>query len=310
MDNKEEKNSNMTTSENFKYIVYENDLKYRHERNIDPKRAIWNSSCTEKKFFGANHDDLDFRIRQFEKSTEKWLDLSNMKIYEIPKLDETIVKSVKFLFLSNNDFSDLLDLRKFTSLRVLDISHNSITELKVTPELEELVCNNNFFKTLPCIPNLKRLICHMNKLEIIPKYDKLEKLICNNNKLKLLNDYPKLKYLIIDDNPLTEIGNMHELTYFDLINTDIANIDANKIKNVVSINASNTKLRNFPVLQKLHTLEIMNTDINTLEYMQNLRYLKCNLGKITRMATEYNKEKLKGRIHKGKYVVVIFNDEQ
>ncbi len=100
------------------------------------------------------------------------------------------------LNLSHMTILDMPHLKRFSCLRILNISHNNIKRINtLPPNLIKLICSNNNLTTLPPLPDfLESLFCDHNQLKQLPKLPRwLTTLHCRYNRL---NNLPKLnKYL-------------------------------------------------------------------------------------------------------------------
>lgn len=261
------------------YTVYENDLKFKQNRNIDPARANWFSEHIKNEH-AINHDDLKYRLHECAKNKYDFLDLSHMSLDTIPKLPDKSFYNVKYLFLNDNNLQTIENsLDDFHSLEVLDLSNNNITHISKLPNtIKEFVCHNNKLKTIPSsdhiikidcsynsinmlnnYPVLKDMICHDNKLISIPTYKNVTRIVCRNNPITYINDQPNVLYIDCSDTNMDKLTAMvPNLKHFICNNTQIA--DISNLKNLVILEISGCKnLKNIPYLPKLQDLLFQNT---------------------------------------------------
>jgi Leucine-rich repeat (LRR) protein len=114
--------------ENKKYIIYENDLKFREHRNLNINKIDWSQNDI-KHLFNTNYDSFEYRLYEFKKNKEEYLDLELMKITDIIFLCNDKYLNLRYLFLSNNNLSGIIDLSKMKNLEILDCNHNKIEKL-------------------------------------------------------------------------------------------------------------------------------------------------------------------------------------
>src|ERR1700752_2044109 len=127
-----------------------------------------------------------------------------------------------------------LDLRGFTGLEKLNCSDNQLTDLDLSDcqSLKELNCSDNSFT-------------NTNFLQTIPHKEKLEILIIEKNKnltpqtLDFLTPFTNLKELDIKKNnfagSLDYLGGMEKLKILDISNTDINEVNIDKLPRSLEI---------------------------------------------------------------------------
>jgi len=265
-----------------KYIVYDNDLKYKMSRKIDPSRALWDTEDYKR-----DHDSLEYRMSECKKNNYLYLDLSNMGLKNIPNLDDKY-KNIKYLFINNNKLSSCEDIMHFKLLEVLDVSHNRLTHIEMLPNtLHELVCCDNEIIDIVGHKNLLRLDCSNNKINMFHSYDNLKLLICDNNKVEKLQQYNKLAKLICNNNPLHTLGNQPSVNYLDCSNTLLKEL-GDEYDNLKTLICNNTNIRVLPNKLNIIILEIVNTKINQLEYYKTLKNFVFNNTDGLNIDTKYN----------------------
>jgi len=255
-----------------KYLVYENDLKFKNslEFNLNVDK-INNDENNVKSLLNTNLETLDYRINECIKHKYDYLDLSYLNLDKLPILDIKLVEQIKHLFINNNKLNGEINLTMFKLITTLDIANNNITKIILPNSLEELKCSDNNLTELIGAPNLQRLNCVNNKLITLDKYIKLTILESSYNKLSNINKLINLQKLIINDNPLNYLCLSNNLIYLDMSNTLITDtIVLNNMTNLKYLIANNTKIKNIPILNNLIHLEIINTPIEKLYFYKNI----------------------------------------
>lgn len=264
----------------FSYHVHRNDLKYKHMRCIDPSRAIWNDDVKED-FYNKNTDDIEYRIEEFIREKYQLLDLSYMddKCFDLlqrHKMFDKVKKNVLYIFAQNSDLSVVPDLDNFEKLLVLDLADNKITKLPKLPiTIEELILTNN---ELECIdhnmPNLKRLKINNNEIKELKYCDKLESLYANNNPINKIPTMNELYYLNISSTKIKFIKSYPKLKYLDCSHSDISTIPA--MDSLLTCICNYSSVNNISELKNLEILEMIESGISCVHYMDNLHSLKYN----------------------------------
>lgn len=183
-------------------------------------------------------------IEIFAKYNLEWLYLDNNNITDLsPILSLT---SLTKLNASNNKISDISALKNLTNLNTINLTNNNISDISVLNNknnLEYLYLNNNKISSLDSLSNIntiKEIYCAENEIEIIDniiKISNLEKLDVRKNKIKnvltkLISN--KLNYLNLSDNKLLDISGIEKNNIENLniknqnIELGIANINENK----------------------------------------------------------------------------------
>lgn len=254
-----------------KYTVYDNDLKFKKMRDINPKQAKWETSDMR------DHDTIEYRLEECVKNNFTSLDLSHLELTDLPHdhlsnwkyVDK--IKNIIHLFINNNNIKSC-DVRMFKNLQVLDISHNNLTNVKLPQFLIEFVCNNNNLLMLPMHDNIHRLDCSNNKLTEIPAFSQIKDLLCSNNMIKILKKFKNINRIVCKNNPLTWIDDQPAITQFDCSGTKLSGKinNMNKLKHLI---CNNTKINNIDNLINLESLEMSYSDITTIPYLNNLKHL-------------------------------------
>jgi len=128
----------------------------------------------------------------------KFLDLSSNELESLPSSFGEL-RELQTLNVGKNRITELIDPRVMVNLHILDVSHNSLTELpdgiccSQLTLLSTILANNNELETLPEdlfeLPSLKLLDVTANKLTEIPP---------------VLSECAKLKELKFGSNPLKD----------------------------------------------------------------------------------------------------------
>lgn len=266
---------------NRKFIVYETDLKYRKQREIEnPDKICFSTDEVEFKYNNVDCDSLEYRISQVRKDKYDYLDLSGMNLKKIPQLTNYSnydgIRLVKFLFINNNSLSNIDNIFDiFTNLEVLDISDNNIKNIPRIPNtLKELCCFNNKLELLPRGGKyLEILLCKNNSIFDIPHYKNLIQLECDNNKITNLKIYEKLKTLTCCNNPLTFINSSKTLEMLDCSDTTLTcNLeDFTGLKHLICINTNVTSISK--EMTNIESLDIRNSSIKHIPFFRRLKKL-------------------------------------
>lgn len=191
------------------------------------------------------------RVKEAKEYNSTSLDLSNLKLTEIPRVILKLPNLKKLTFADNKIreipdwFSELINLEQlsFANNEIVEIP-KSMSKLK---KLEVLYLDNNKIKSVP---------------EEIVQLKKLKNFWLNmNNSIKLPNNIGNLKSL--------ETLNL-EVNKLDTIPNSIGNL-----KNLRSLNIQNNNLKSIPpevgTLSNLKELNLSNNDIETLpEELMNI----------------------------------------
>lgn len=292
-----------------KYIVYENDLKYKDFSNLDKNKIVFNSESVKKKFeSNTNVNTLEQRFNDCKKENYLVLDLKYMNLKELPEFPDYLYSDLRELYLGNNKLDDscLDKINKFKKLQVIELSYNRFKNLSLLPNtLIELVATHNEIQVLPNnLENISVINVDSNALRLIPSYPELTILNCDNNKVTKLGLYPKIKKLLCSNNRITEICNYPKLSYIDAHTNQIS-----KIKNCTLIRdllISNNPINELPNdFIKIKYADIINTKINNLYYYKTLEELIANKNQIEKLDSNYKLSD--ARIHKDRLLNLVFN---
>lgn len=286
-----------------KYQIYRNDIKYRKHKNIDPDKAIWDDGI-KHDYHNKETDSLEYRIQECVRENYDSLDLSHMHSLNntiINNLidDQTfsdIMKKIKHLFINNNGMYSLPDLRYFTSLETLDISHNNLEELPNLPDtLEELVFNDNQISSVDIVlPKLKRLNAANNKISKINFPEKLESLYLNDNPISCeISRLDKLNYLDISKTRIYKINILPKVRYLDCSFTKIIKLP--RLDNLEELVCNDTLIEDINVSDKLMTLNICRTKVNKISFIKPLQTLIYDDEKIVLSQSYKIRQVLKNR---------------
>jgi hypothetical protein len=291
------------------YIVYENDLKYKSLRELDPKCITWDSESVEKQFYEENLDTLNYRINECIKNNYLFLDLKHLELSKLPTLSNDIYSRIKHLFLADNNLTIIPDLDIFTALETLELSHNKITKINKLPKtLVELTCKHNKLTSLNIsgkLRRLKKLDCSHNELVSLndSNLSTLEILICEHTKLTGLPYLENIKKIICNNNKITDIKSYPNLLYIDCKYNNIRSIEScNKLIDLIC--SYNNDLTILPNLINIKYIEIINTDITTIEYYDTLYELFCGITQIKNISNKYKVSS--AQTHKNKLLLLKF----
>lgn len=293
-----------------KYIVYENDLKFKNMRNIDPEFAEWHDDTVKEKF-GKDFDNVVARLKICKDSGFNYLDLSRLDLEKIPKFTGYThynkLINIKYLFLNDNKLSSCDDrLECFENLEVLDISFNNIVEIGFLPKkIKEFICHNNNITVLPSHNFVEIIDCSNNKINCLGKYPKLKDLICVENQITLINKYDMLKKLICRQNPITRIHSQPILDKLDCSETNM-NGKIENFPNLTGLICNFTGITNVSNLESLESLEIVGCKMK-IPFLKKLKYLLFDNSKESVEIELSDKYKIKNIISEGKSVYLIFD---
>lgn len=159
-------------------------------------------------------------IEIFAKYNIEWIYLDNNNITDLSPIASftTLTK----LNASNNKISDISTLENLTNLKTINLTNNNISEISVLNNknnLEYLYLNNNKINSLDSlsgINTIKELYCSENEIDTIDNIiniSSLEKLDVRKNKIKnILTEITSetLKYLNLSDNLLNDISGLQQ----------------------------------------------------------------------------------------------------
>jgi Leucine-rich repeat (LRR) protein len=289
-----------------KYIVYENDLKYKKNRNLVKNKIIYDDKRLEYYIDNIDMDTIEYRIEESKKNNYLYLDLTNMDLINFPNLPINIKKQVKYLFINDNELKTIPDLSDFINLKVLDISCNKITKIgKIPDTIIELNCNMNKIEDLPNIKSLKKLDCSYNNIVTLPKYQNINKIICDNNKIKKIENYNTLIYLSCTDNKIVDINNCLNLKYLDCSNNKIIKLEQyHSLQDLICNNNNIHELQNYT---ELKYLEIFSTNITKIPFMKKIKDILYDNNNDLLISNKYIENyNIQRRIHKNSKIILSF----
>lgn len=293
-----------------KYVVYENDLKFKKMQNIDPEKADWYDESVKELFNNTDFDTVKARLKACKEANFTYLDFSRLELKKIPKLTKYVhfdkLNQIKYLFLNDNEIEECDErLSYFTNLEVLDISYNKIKTISYLPNtLNELVCHHNKLVYIPPHQNIKILDCTNNKLENLNQYPNLKDLVCINNNLSNLITYPQVKRIICKQNKITYIDIQPMLELLDCSENNLEKLQIfDKLKGLIC-NFTNISYVDSTFLPNLESLEIVGCKMK-VSYIKTLKCLLCEDSKDT--ITLSSKFKIKHAIAEGKSLCCIFD---
>lgn len=272
-----------------KYVIYQNDLKFRNNRNLDDTKIDWNQNNI-KHLYNINHDTLEYRIKESDENNNNEIDLRELKLINIPnEIKTSKFINISHLFLSNNNLSDFIDISIFKNLISVDLDNNNIKKIKLPNELKECSINNNELISLELNKKLIRLRASNNKLKNITLLDNLEIVELDNNQLKNINidNLKSLEKLIIFSNPLDTINvSNNNLSYLDISETNITQL--NLSDNIVSVVANSCKnLKEITKSKSLKNLELINSPVDKLYYYDNFELIILQLNTTKNVSKKY-----------------------
>ncbi|CAL6098596.1 leucine-rich_repeat domain-containing protein [Hexamita inflata] len=211
----------------------------------------------------------------------KFINLTDLKIIRQPQVQISFDTLSKFttlhtLILNDCNIEQLDFMKNFSSLRILNVSHNEIRTVMHIFKLKQLQDLNIGYNQLENVQGLE------NCVELITLNIEFNKI----QTLEPLKDLRKLKELRANSNQLhyiTVISNFEELTFLDLSDNKNALIQL-KNKNIKKLLLNNTiissNISNIPVQE----LWVNNCNLNSLQSIvqQNLRELHISNNNISR----------------------------
>ena len=293
-----------------KYDVYLNDLKYKSKRNIKKEYANWMHPTYAAMFDKVSFDSLEYRIYDCVKYDGITLDLSNMDLVDVPldKIPPDLKARIQHLFIQDNEILNIEDLSEFKCLEVLDISHNKIKYIPKLPNtVIEINCKQNKIVKLPpkneC-PNLKLCNCEDNKITIIPSYDKLKTILCANNEITEI-DGLNCETISCMNNKIVSITKCFNLTYLDCSNNPLKTL--NNTNKLIDLIMNSTEMEILPDFKELKYLELFNTKIQWIKYIDTLEDLFIHRECTKEISSLYKAEKnIEAKMYKKNLIHFIF----
>ena len=274
-----------------KYIVYDNDLKFKKLRKIDVNNAIFHNADVEHRYHNVDLDTIDYRLKECVNNNFSYLDMSHLNLITFPNILQwkhfDKVDLVKCLFINNNELQSTEFLSYFKNLKVLDISCNNISELAyLSPSLIELVCHGNKLVSIQNHLNITKLDCSENQISSLGDCPNLKDLLVDNNNLTRLRSFPNAHRIVIKNNPITVIDKQLTLAYLDCSSTNICG-KLNDMPNLQHLICNNTKIDDINNLTKLISLEILGSAITKVIYIPTLKDLLYKNGDSIALSSRY-----------------------
>lgn len=292
--------------DNRKYVIYENDLKFRNSRNLDINKIDWCQNDI-KHLYDKNHDRVEYRIEKSIKNKGYDLDLEETGIDKIPDIiySNNFI-NIKHLFLSNNNLNGKINLFCLKKLELVNIDNNNISDIILPENILEYSANNNIIETIPKLNNIIRLRLSNNKIKEITNINSnIEILELDNNNIYKcdLSRYNKLKRVILFKNPIEDIIFSDSIKYIDISETKIKKLNnINKIEHLVLNSCS--ELKEIIKSDYLKTLEIINTPIDKLNYYKNFELILLQLNTTKNISSKYKEANAKINIKKNILLVI------
>jgi Leucine-rich repeat (LRR) protein len=290
-----------------KYIVYKNDLKYKKYRDLNVKDIEFANKDVEALFHNEDLDTADYRLAECIKEKGISLDFKNLDLAVLPVIPDVLFKSLKHLFIGDNDLTEIPDLDKFVNLEVIDVSHNKLTKINKLPSaLIELNCASNLITELDMtyLKNLERIDCSGNNIIEINEFTKLKVLNCNNNKLNKITGMQQLEVLKCSTNELTKINSFPNLKYLDCRENKVQQVKTYPL--LRELICSNNTIREIGIYPELIFLEFFNTKLEKLHFMSKLKEIMCDIEQYKNLKCSNKYQIESTRIHKEKHIDILF----
>lgn len=212
--------------------------------------------------------------------------------------------SLRELRLSGNDITTLPQKAHFTSLTLLDVSYNKLSNINniksFAPHLEKLNAEFNFIDTFPAFPQtIQTITLEYNRLTQIPplnSYQTLTSLTLNNNCIESIQQLPQsLKCLTLENNRIesTSSISLTSLPTLSMSNNDLQKIPHFTNSLITVFNGSYNKIHEINIndfSQTITQLDLSGNDIekipNQLFMLPELKNLSVFSNKITEIPIE------------------------
>lgn len=273
-----------------KYVIYKNDLKNREMTNIDINKIDWSQNDI-RHLYNTNHDTLQYRLNESKNENNTNIDLTHLKLSNIPtEINNNLYyNNLRHLFISNNNINGLFNCSLFIKLETLDIDNNNIDDIILSENIRELSICNNKLKYIKCNKNLLRLKCSHNEIEKIDFNNKIQIIIADNNKLTNMNEQINLinlTKLIIFNNPLINLNLSKNITYADISETLISNINETELlTHLVANNCVNLKV--LPKYKNIEYIEIIGTPIDKLYFYEKFKLILLQINLTKNISKKY-----------------------
>ena len=277
-------------------LLYKNDFRNKKKSELDITRFT-----TEQPH--NDMDTLEYRINECTKNGGKSLDLSHLDLQVLP---DCIPKTIKYLFIGDNELVSLKGLHQLIYLEVIDCGNNHLTKLPILPSnLEEILCSNNYLTDISPITTLKKLLrldCSCNKIEIMPTVNSLKTLVCADNKIKILPSLFNATKIYCKNNKLTKLGQYPKLVDLDCGGNELSHI--NEYLNLIFLACNDNKITILDfIAPKIQFIQCNGNKIEKLPYYKTLRELLCDTS-LQKISRSY---KVKEIEKKGKLLQFIFD---
>lgn len=142
---------------NFSVVNASNDDEIVQFKDENLKKALLEYDTPVGSF--DTNGDGELSVGELKNRWGESLMLENKGITDLTGL-EYCIDNLEYLYLANNNISDISILKDFTGLNVLDLSNNKITDitpLQNIPNLLDLNLSNNNVKDISALSNLTTL---------------------------------------------------------------------------------------------------------------------------------------------------------
>ncbi|KAI9269781.1 hypothetical protein BY458DRAFT_547107 [Sporodiniella umbellata] len=198
------------------------------------------------------------------------------------------VKDLILLNLSKNNFKDFTGFQHFTSLNVLNVSHNALVHmsphLRKLKKLKALILNNNKLleiENVETLLDLNTLVISHNQLDVVPEFSsllKLTKLSAAHNKLTTVPDLSHnaaIKEVRLNDNQITGIPeSFRKCSAIEIL--DFGNNQISDWKAVASLGSltklNNLNLKGNPIVSKKDYFEKILDLVPSLRILDGERF--------------------------------------
>ena len=219
--------TNLFKDINFKNVIYEMIGKNNTEPILesDIAKIASDNVAGGKQLNLSNKGIKDLSgIEIFAKYNLEWLYIDNNEITDLTPL--STITSLTKLNASNNKIQDLSPIQGLVNLETMNLTNNELIDISVLSNfnnLKYLYLKNNKINSLNSLINnvtLKELYCAENEIETVDnilKIESLEKFDVRKNKIKsIINSPINLKYLDISENNVSDISSLivKKIDYF------------------------------------------------------------------------------------------------
>ncbi|PRQ06283.1 leucine-rich repeat domain-containing protein [Enhygromyxa salina] len=196
------------------------------------------------------------------------------------------LSELRWLDLSRNPLSSLVDLRANTKLIRLLLRQTGIASLaglEGLPELEDLdlsgaqVIDIQAIEGLPSLRSLDLGLCLVKRLSALATLARLESLTLGNPTLALGRSFfARPQPIELDLSPLRALGRLRQLRLYGLSMRSAASLDAllGLEELVLDRCTFEDRLREFPLLARLEVLSLSDCDVSALRVLTRLPRLR------------------------------------